>query len=486
MKPADLGFGSRVPPEVVSHVLSWLHDSYDISDASRVCRAWYKLAFPHLHQHMNINRIRYLHTLTVRLELETAEKEFKVGPFLRALTIKLVPDVLGDSWHRPLLIRFERVLSRLIHLELLDVVYASSPSLMSIFQSFQNQCPKLRWVIIGRSGGGPQDDRNEEVFIFKDLKRLQISWRHLDLQSPSHVPSSLTKMIEGSPMLDELRLNLIALEMDDDHIDTPWWPSAFFSCLANPLVYLRTLQIGGEYDIDWGIFLEESSQCALRRFFEQHPDLHTVAFQWSDERRMDLAFKPHLAESLFPSVQQFGGPLAICAGVAGSRLAEQLRELNVHYDPSDSIQPDNNTFETLAQAMRLMPKLEGLSLTISNTEATDNHPEKVFLETATLDKMLAAMPNVWSILIGAPIDWTQMVQPLRHVPHLTEFHFKDSRRSKLEDAILFKRIAVEMFNVCPMLRQIISLREKDEGGFLNLYRTVDRFGDTTEISLCPF
>ncbi|KAG8689189.1 hypothetical protein FRC11_003875, partial [Ceratobasidium sp. 423] len=279
-----------------------------------------------------------------------------------------------------------------------------SPSLMSIFQSFRDQCSQLRWVILRRSGGGPEDDHNEDVFVFKNMKRLEIGWAHLDLQNPSHVPSALTRMVEDSPELYELQLDLTAIEMADEHIETPWWPSEYFRHLQNPLVQLRSLEIGGTYAVNWETFLEDSSQCSLRRFFEQHPNLHTIRFRGS-ERRMDLPFEPSLAEHLFPSVTEFTGPLAICAGVMGSRLAKQLREVSVYDELTDPIRPYNITFETLARAIRPHPKLEGLTLTCVNPEPPTDRLGEIMLHTSTLDTILAATPNVWSILIGVPINW---------------------------------------------------------------------------------
>ncbi|KAH7316413.1 hypothetical protein B0J17DRAFT_724435 [Rhizoctonia solani] len=266
------------PTRRVSQVLLWLDDSYDISDASRVCRAWYKTAFPHLHQHMSSRHITYIDALTNRLESETMEQEFQVGPCLRALTIDLVPADLHKGSSRPSLARFKRVLTHLVHLELLEMKYPNCPCLMSIFQSFREHYPRLRWVIIRHSGGVAQDDRNEEVFVFKNMRRLEIGWKHLgkcfyprcipvdrtfhvcsDLRNPFHVPGELTKMVEDSPELYELRLDLSAMGMDDDHIEMPWWPSEFFHQLANLLVQLRVLVIGGAHSINWGKFLEGPS-----------------------------------------------------------------------------------------------------------------------------------------------------------------------------------------------------------------------------------
>ncbi|CAE6498404.1 unnamed protein product [Rhizoctonia solani] len=481
MESVRLGFGPRVPPEVLSHVLSWLDDTYDISDASRVCRAWYKIAFPHLHQHMTIRHIRYLHTLTVRLELETTKTELRVGPCLRALSINLDPDVLHQDLHRPLLARFERVLTHLTYLELLELRYSSSPNLMSIFRSFRDQCSQLRWVIIRRLGGGSEDDQNEDVFVFKNMKRLEISWKHLDLQTPSRVPSALIRMVEDSPELYELRLDLTAIEMDDEYIEIPWWPSEFFRHLQNPLVQLRSLEIGGTYAINWEALLQGSSQCSLRRFFEQHPDLHTIRFR-NDEHRMNLPFEPSLVEHLFPSVIEFTGPLAICAGVMGSRLAEQLREVSVYDELIDPILPCDNIFETLASVIRPHPKLEGLmlQLTCEDSDPAVDRLGDVLLKTSTLDTILAATPNVWSILIGVPINWTELIMPLRRVPRITEFHFKDSKRTSIEDTLLFKRKVIEIFDLCPMLLKIIGLRDGEDGSTLNVYREMDRFGVTTD------
>ncbi|KAG8723060.1 hypothetical protein FRC11_002572, partial [Ceratobasidium sp. 423] len=218
---------------------------------------------------------------------------------------------------------------------------------------------------------------------------------------PSQAPSALIEMIENSPDLRELQLKLSADMMSVDDLDRPWWPAELFRCLKNPLTRLRRLEVGGTYAIDWVKFLDGLSECHLRRFFEQHPLLHTVGFLWSERREMDLIFEPHQAEQLFAGVRNFTAPIAVCAGVVASRLAEQLEDLKISWEITDPPRPYRNTFDTLASVIRPLPKLTGLSLSCYNLDAVDIG----VLNTGTLDTILAASPNLRSLLVGVPFDW---------------------------------------------------------------------------------
>ncbi|KAH7316410.1 hypothetical protein B0J17DRAFT_350372 [Rhizoctonia solani] len=144
------GLSLHLPPGIISLTLSFLAETWDISDASRVSRAWYELAFPYLHQHITIRASCYLEMLIFRLESE-ANPEYQVRSYLRALTI--TPDVnlnLSSSYNYSLLIRFEHAISHLVRLELLEWDCRIPPLSMAIIDRFRDHCPLLRSLIVHR------------------------------------------------------------------------------------------------------------------------------------------------------------------------------------------------------------------------------------------------------------------------------------------------------------------------------------------------
>ncbi|CEL53195.1 hypothetical protein RSOLAG1IB_06160 [Rhizoctonia solani AG-1 IB] len=175
-------------------------------------------------------------------------------------------------------------------------------------------------------------------------------------------------MIEDSRELDDLQLKLAATAMGADDLDKPWRPSDLFLRLRNPLAYIRRLSIGGSYKIDWETFIDTSPPCVLRRFFEQRPDIHTVGFEWNDNPQPDLAFAPSLLEHMFPSLEYFTGPMSMCEGIMSSRLANQLKEIKILYEGADPSGPRVHTFDTLASAIKPLPRLEALQISCMDPE----------------------------------------------------------------------------------------------------------------------
>ncbi|KAH7316411.1 hypothetical protein B0J17DRAFT_350364 [Rhizoctonia solani] len=193
---------------------------------------------------------------------------------------------------------------------------------------------------------------------------------------------------------------------------------------------------------------------------------------------MDLSFEASLAERLFPSIKHFAGPVAICEGIVASQLAEQLEGLNVVCASTEDSNGYNHNLDTLAKVIKPLPKLQEFTVT-TNMQPPSYDP--VTIETGTLNALLSAMPNVWSALITTPVEWTEMLQPLRHVPRLVEFYFVDSRRSEIKDTIYFKQTIVDIFATCPKLLRIVGLRYEGDGSHYLVNRKVDAFG-VTDIS----
>ncbi|CAE7061965.1 unnamed protein product, partial [Rhizoctonia solani] len=466
--------GLRILPEILSLVLESL-DSADMSRSSLVCRSWYKQAFPYLHRHITIKSHSRLETLFSRLDSE-AGHECQIGHNLRALTIALTRrDIYRQT--RPMLSRFVRAVSRLVRLELLEWTSGLLRTTTSIFKSIRDHCPRLRWLIthpkcplsVYNNEHSHAITKLSQVFIFGDMTMLDIKWQYIKVSNSSNVPNVIIETIESSPDLHRLHLALSSKSRSGKL----WKPSELFRQLNNPLVHLRQLSIGGGYEVDWETFLRDRSQHPLRRFFEHHPLLHTIEFHG----HMDVVFEPNLAAQLFPSVKSFVGPIALCAGIVASPLAEQLERLNIAYIWNNPPESYNHTFTTLAGVIRPLPILQTFFVTMKTYYYC---PEPPMLQANNLNTFLSAMPNVQSVLITAPVKMAEVVQPLRHVPHLTELCVRDPERSTIEDVIEYKRVARDMFDVCPMLKRMSRMRRRYQ---ITVNRRIDRFNDTSEILL---
>ncbi|CAE6417783.1 unnamed protein product [Rhizoctonia solani] len=169
---ATRGFSLHIPPEIISLVLYCLYNTRDISSSSLVSRTWYKQAFPHLHRHITIKKISHLEMLASRIESNGIERQ--IGSCIRAMTIKLSFD---DPSH-PCFIRFERAVSRFVGLELLEWKCPLPSSSSTLFKRFREHCPLLQHLIVHHAGASSEVE-TENVFVFRNLKRLDILWSHI-------------------------------------------------------------------------------------------------------------------------------------------------------------------------------------------------------------------------------------------------------------------------------------------------------------------
>ncbi|CAE6528439.1 unnamed protein product [Rhizoctonia solani] len=231
------------------------------------------------------------------------------------------------------------------------------------------------------------------------MRMLDIKWEYIgvsEVSNSSNVPNEIIETIESSPDLHKLHLRLSSHKRAFDKL---WRPSELFRQLKNPLTHLRQLSIGGSYAVDWETFFQDQTQYPLRCFFERHPLLHTIEFQG----HMDVVFEPNLAAHLFPSVKSFVGPIALCAAIVASPLAEQLERLNVVYTWKDPSEPHKHTLNTLTGVIKPLPKLQDFSVTMKMYPLyPDLDPP--MLRTNDLDTLFSAMPNVQSILITVPVE----------------------------------------------------------------------------------
>lgn len=171
-------------------------------------------------------------------------------------------------------------------------------------------------------------------------------------------------------------------------------PDQFFQALHRNFPALRKLEIGGSFTIDWDGFYDQTSP--LYRFFEQHPGLHTINFNWdySDHSRISPPVEK-MFDRLFPSLQEFRGSSTLCAQVVSSpKLSQQLTKLKIvpGTTQTDSTHPSDIGF--FSQAVTWLPQLQSFEYSTHHYNTADGP-----LDVGSLNKILAASPSLTCLKI---------------------------------------------------------------------------------------
>ncbi|CAE6506316.1 unnamed protein product [Rhizoctonia solani] len=438
---ATLSSGLRVPLDVVSMILSRLDDTgpkFDIFCASLVCRSWYHAAFPTKFRNITIENVRQLSDLTTRLEVDNDKGLIRLSSCLRALFV----DIHSDDPHThqelylTVLSRFQLVIKQLVNLEELSWTYYCEETSVSagIFGAFRDFCPKLRRVSIDKSQSGvPEflkvDDLRRDVFTFKSLDNLAISW-HDAIEGLFDPPSHLIEMIEGSPNLRRLELFLSGSSWG-------WQPSSFFHQIKNPLQELIHLALGGYLDEEWYRLISGTLHTpgSFHSFLGQHSRLRVLHIFAVHKPQPDFVLHPEVAERLFPSLVEFFGPSEMCIGIVTSRLATQLEILFVIPTEDDEDNITIHPFERLSTVTRTLSQLSELGFLDSG------HPifRSWSFNTENLQKLFYVTPQLKRLDLGSSnTRLVDLLAPLHCVPGLTELSIPDPEPISLEDLMLFK------------------------------------------------
>lgn len=217
----------------------------------------------------------------------------------------------------------------------------------------------------------------------------------IGLVHPSGVPETLIDMIEESPDLAELNLNIYSYDREG----TPsqgWRPFELFRVLKNPLSKLRHLTMRGEYVLDWNELVQDSpGSRPLRSFFEQHPhlqEIHLDGKQTNDQPGpiVNSALMPRL----FPSLKRFTGSSTLCAALVNSKLAVQLESLRVRLEKRDS----SDSVGMQISFPYVLPRLKEFGFVDHNPFGA--HPESETVNSDALTKLLAMTPSLTSLSIS--------------------------------------------------------------------------------------
>lgn len=197
----------------------------------------------------------------------------------------------------------------------------------------------------------------------------------------------MVRMINNSP-------DLVALGIRFRTGPSKRQPDHFFQPLDRSFPKLRKLEIGGSFVIDWDGFYDRTSP--LYRFFEQHPGLSTITFNWDYSNHSHISSAAEsFFDRLFPSLQAFGGSSALCAQVVSSpKLSQQLTELKVVGDTTQTDSTHPSDIKLVSQAISWLPQLRTFEYKTQNYSVA-NGP----LDRGSLDKILAVCPNLTSLSI---------------------------------------------------------------------------------------
>jgi hypothetical protein len=224
-----------------------------------------------------------------------------------------------------------------------------------------------------------------------------------DYEHPSRVSSAILDMIENSPDLTELELDLS--DPNQPGLEPCWQPSGLLRTLKNPLHQLRHLRMGGNASIDWSELIDGSFENTLFSFFEQHNQLRGIHFDWAHMHQPDVHLKPALMSHVFPSLEYFTGPITICTALVASKLAEQLKSLTVILEEHDHpLDYDFNLIEALVDASVCLPSLRELEFVDYNFESAESRSD--LLDASTLSTMLMMTPALVTLRLNFfSFDW---------------------------------------------------------------------------------
>lgn len=436
---ATLASRLHIPREVVSLILENIEEAQFLSKASLLSRTWYQYAFPYLHRDMLVEHIPHLEILTTRLEAETPNHSLRIGLCLRSLLFSIADDELAADPNLQALHRFESVIRKLEGLRQLEWMGTFVPQ-YSIIGSFRDT-PKLHTLYVHTlTDETITEDFNKKVFVLKNLANIDIGWRITRRGHPSKVSDTIIEMIENSP-------DLIELSLDIATVRSAWRPAKLFDSLRNPLPRLTKLSIGGDIELDWNKLLGDSPQgFKMRSFLEQHSDLRGVHFMCDFQYQPDTAFNPDTMERIFPSLTSFTGSITMCIAVITSRLAGRLESLGIVHEEGANAQ----LIGALVNVIKPLSKLKALKFVDRGT-IDSSDPSRV-LDINTLNKLLTATPGVAVLALDYfHLELGHILQSLHRVPLLTELNVHRGPHS-LDPIELDNRDAAQALEVCPRLR----------------------------------
>ncbi|KAG9076057.1 hypothetical protein FRC06_009739, partial [Ceratobasidium sp. 370] len=154
-------------------------------------------------------------------------------------------------------------------------------------------------------------------------------------------PPSLLRMIQASPSLSTLKLEVYTTgHLTSNCLDL----DKFFDTLGTTFPNLRHFEHLAASNLDFGLVGDPSrGPSAVRSFFLQHPNIETLALDWSPKFSLSNR-EAEAVHSLFPALRHFSGPKWITTVLVRSPIRLQLESLNVlpsreptSHNPTNSI-----------------------------------------------------------------------------------------------------------------------------------------------------
>ncbi|KAF8601823.1 hypothetical protein BDV93DRAFT_607935 [Ceratobasidium sp. AG-I] len=426
---ATLASGARVPLEIISLIISNFYDRKNLINTCLVSQTWYRLAFPRLWREVHLENSASVGQFVTRLEADDENSIFCIGPHVRLLFVHPISKFFdGDG---AFVTRFQEVAPKLVFLEHLSRrTYIAKD--VAILQALRESCSILRSVDITHFGDWRgTDDRESKIHDFKNMTHISLG-TSLDYGNISD-SSPMIRMINDSP-------NLVTLRIQIPHID-PDWLDRLFGSLNSNFPALRTLEVqSATFDLEF----ETGASIGLCSFFERHPELRAVAFDWPVSPRIHSATgqdglgsspdnlfsvssrgkytfpQSYLDfERLFPSLESFAGHVLDCAAVVKSpRLAGQLVELEVRTGRGPSIDYSLG-IESLAQVTSSLPKLRRFE----HSGYYNKHAASA-RDKGNLAQIVAACPELNFLKLPSSLkNLSEHLVPLSRAQRVTTFEF---------------------------------------------------------------